>query len=62
MGCINGFRIYFKDLGFKSKDSNICNRNLKWGQVGINLNKLFKDFSNLEVFKISLNIQIQTKA
>jgi hypothetical protein len=28
----------------------------------INLNKLFKYFSNLELWKISLNIQIQTKA
>jgi hypothetical protein len=32
------------------------------GQTRINLNKLFKDISNLELFKISLNIQIQTKA
>jgi hypothetical protein len=62
MGCINGFWIYYKDLGFKSNDSNIFNQNLKWGQTKINLNKPFIDFSNLELYKISLNIQIQTKA
>jgi hypothetical protein len=28
----------------------------------INLNKPFGNFLNLELFKISLNIQIQTKA
>jgi hypothetical protein len=40
-------------LGSKSKDSNIFKLNLNWGQIGINSNELFEDFSNLELFKIS---------
>jgi RNA recognition motif-containing protein len=49
-------------LGSKSKDSNIFKLDLNWSQTKINLNKIFKDFSNLELLKIDLNIQIQTKA
>jgi hypothetical protein len=29
---------------------------LNWDQTKINLNKLFEDFSNLKLLKISLNI------
>jgi hypothetical protein len=49
-------------LDSKFKDLNTFKPNLKWGQTRIDLNKLFEYFSNLEIFKISLNIQIQTKA
>jgi hypothetical protein len=42
--------------------SNNFKLNLNWSQTKINLNKLFEGFTNLELFKISLNIQIQTKA
>jgi hypothetical protein len=49
-------------FGFKTKDSNTFKPNLNWNQTSINLNKLFEGFSNLELLKISLNIQIQTKA
>jgi hypothetical protein len=63
MGCINKvFRFWFKDLDLKPRISNAFKSNLNWGQTKINLNKLFKDFSNLEFLKISLNIQIQTEA
>jgi hypothetical protein len=44
-----------------SKIQILLDWKLNWGQTKINLKKLFKDFSNLELFKISLNIQIQTK-
>jgi hypothetical protein len=53
---------FSQGIGFKTKDSNTFNQNLNWGQTKINLNKLFEDFSNLKLLKISLNIQIQTKA
>jgi hypothetical protein len=46
----------------KFEDSNTSKPNLNWSQTKVNLNKLFEYFSNLELFKISLNIQIQTKA
>jgi hypothetical protein len=35
---------------------------MNWVQTKINLNNFFKDFSKLKLFKISLNIQIQTKS
>jgi hypothetical protein len=49
-------------LSSKVKDSNIFKLDLNWIQTRINLNKLFEDFSNLELWKIDLNIQIETKA
>jgi hypothetical protein len=62
MGCGKFFLQFLnKNLGFKFQDSNTSKPNLNWSQTKVNLNKLFKDFSNLELFKISLNIQIQTK-
>jgi hypothetical protein len=51
------FEYIFKAFGFKFKDLNIFK-----SQTKLNLNKLFGDFSNLKLLKISLNIQIQTKA
>jgi hypothetical protein len=48
-------------LSLKFKDSNTFKPNLNWSQIRINLNKPFGGFSNLELLKISLNIQIQTK-
>jgi hypothetical protein len=56
------FRFYSRLLDSKSKDPNIFKLNLNWIQTQINLNKLFENFTNLELFKISLNIQIQSKA
>jgi hypothetical protein len=35
---------------------------MNWGQTSIYLKELFEDFTNLELSKISLNNQIQTKA
>jgi hypothetical protein len=58
----NHFNFSNKDLNSKVKDSNTLKPNLKWSQTRINLNKLFEDFSNLELLKIDLNIEIQTKA
>jgi hypothetical protein len=55
------FRIYSKLWVQKSRIQILLNQNLNWGQTKINLNKLFKDFSKMELFEISLNIQIQTK-
>jgi hypothetical protein len=55
-------QIFIKDLDLKPKIQIVLNQNLNWGQTKINLNTLYKDFSNLKLFKISLNIQIQTKA
>jgi hypothetical protein len=62
----NGLLKSFSDLnqGFEFNDSKIqilSGWNLNWGQSKINLTKLFEDFSNLELFKIGLNIQFQTK-
>jgi hypothetical protein len=56
------FQFLNKDLSSKVKDLNIFNLDSNWIETRINLNKLFEGFSNLELFKISLNIQIQTKA
>jgi hypothetical protein len=52
------FQILNRILDSKSNDSNIFKLVLNWVQTGINSNKLFGDFSNLKLFKISLNIQI----
>jgi hypothetical protein len=49
-------------LVLASKPGMTLKLNLNWIQTRINLNKLFEDFSNLEHFKISLNMQIQTTA
>jgi hypothetical protein len=61
-----GYRKMFlnldKGFGFKSKDSNTFKPNLSWSQTNINVNNFFEYFSNLELFKIDSNIQIQTKA
>jgi hypothetical protein len=51
------FQILNRILDSKSNDSNIFKLVLNWVQTGINSNKLFEDFSNLKLFKISLNIQ-----
>jgi hypothetical protein len=45
-----------------SKIKNTFKFDLNWIQTRINLNKPFEYFSNLELSKISLNIQIQNKA
>jgi hypothetical protein len=50
------------ELEFKSKDLDISKMILNRSQTKINLNKLFEYFSNLELLKITLNIQIQIKA
>jgi hypothetical protein len=42
-------------LGLKIKDSNTFKLDLNWGYTKINLNKLFVDFSNLELLEIDLN-------
>jgi hypothetical protein len=62
MGCRNKVFEFIQDLGFETKDLNTFKLNLNLAQTKINLNKLFNDFSNLKLLKISLNIQIQTKA
>jgi hypothetical protein len=49
-------------FGFKIQRFNTLKPNLNWSQTKIILNKSFEYFSNLELLKISLNIQIQTKA
>jgi hypothetical protein len=49
-------------LSSKVKDLNIFKLDLNWIHSRIDLNKLFDGFSNLELFKIGLNIQIKTKA
>jgi hypothetical protein len=54
--------IFSRLLVSNSKDSNIFKPNLNGSQTKLNLNKLFKDFSNLDFLKICLNIQIQTEA
>jgi hypothetical protein len=54
-GCKKFLSNFLKAFGFKIKDSNTFKLNLNGG-------KLFEDFSNLKLSKISLNIQIQTKA
>jgi hypothetical protein len=50
------FRIY---LGLKNqRTKNIFKLKFQLGYTKINLNKLFGDFSNLELLKIDLNNQI----
>jgi hypothetical protein len=39
----------------KIKDSNTFKLDLNWGYTKTNLNKLFEDFSNLELLEIDLN-------
>jgi hypothetical protein len=56
------FRIFSMFLGLKSKDSNTFKPNLNWNKIKINSNQNFGYFSNLELLKIDLNIQIQAKA
>jgi hypothetical protein len=62
MGCKKNHSNFSQGFGFKTKDSNTFKSKFELRQTKINLNKLFEDFSNLKLFKISLNIQIQTKA
>jgi hypothetical protein len=62
VGCRKFLSNFLKAFGFKSKNSNDFKLNLNLNQTKINLNNFFEDFSNLELLKISLNIQIQTKA
>jgi hypothetical protein len=58
-------KTFFKFIqGFWIQNSKIqilLNQILNWDQTKIKLNKLFEDFSNLDL-KIDSNIQIQTKA
>jgi hypothetical protein len=42
-------------LGSKIKDSNTFKLDLNYGYTKINLNKLFEDFSNLNLLEIDLN-------
>jgi hypothetical protein len=58
----NAFPIYSRFLDSKQKFSNNFKLNLNWSQIRIDLIKLFEYFSNLKLFKISLNIQIETNA
>jgi hypothetical protein len=53
---------FSQGFGFKTKDSNTFKSKFQQRPNYINLNKLFEDFSNLKLLKISLNIQIQTNA
>jgi hypothetical protein len=53
---------FSQGLGFKTKDSNTFKSKFELRPNYINLNKIFEDFSNLKLLKISLNIQIQTNA
>jgi hypothetical protein len=55
MGCRNGFRFSSKLLSLKITDSNTFKLELNWAYTKINLNKLFKDFSTLELLEIDLN-------
>jgi hypothetical protein len=52
------FKLISRILSLKSKVSNISNWILNWGQTRISKSKLFEDFSNLELLKIDLNIQV----
>jgi hypothetical protein len=58
MGCRMEFWIYWKIRDSNQGDLNIFKSNLNWIQNRINSNKLFEDFSNLEVLEIGLNIKI----
>jgi hypothetical protein len=42
-------------LSSKIKDSNTFKLDLNWDYTKINLNKIFEDFSNLELLEIDLN-------
>jgi hypothetical protein len=42
-------------LSSKIKDLNTFKLDLNWGYTKINLNKLFEDFSNIELLEIDLN-------
>jgi hypothetical protein len=50
------FKFLIKNLSSNKIDLNIFKLNLNGVQTRINSNKLFEDFSNLEVLKIDLNI------
>jgi hypothetical protein len=50
------FKFWIKDLNSNKIVLNIFKLNLNGVQTRINSNKLFEDFSNLEVLKIGLNI------
>jgi hypothetical protein len=52
------FELISRILSLKSKVSNISNWILNKGQTRISKSKLFEGFSNLELLKIDLNIQI----
>jgi hypothetical protein len=57
MGCLNGFK-FILDLGFKNQRiQNIFKLKFELDYTKINLNKLFGDFSNLELLEIDLNNQ-----
>jgi hypothetical protein len=62
MGCRKFLSNFLKAFGFKIQRFKYFQTEFELGETWINLNKLFEDFSNLELSKISLNIQIQTKA
>jgi hypothetical protein len=62
MGCIKTFSNFKQGVGFKNQEFKYFLTGFELGQSKINLYKLFEDSSNLGPFKISLNIQIQTKA
>jgi hypothetical protein len=49
-------------LSLKSKVLNTFKLKLNWGKIRINSDKLFEGFSIMELLKIELNIQIQSKA
>jgi hypothetical protein len=56
MGFLKWFCIY---LGFKNQRiQNIFKLKFERGYTKINLNKLFRDFSNQELLEIDLNNQI----
>jgi hypothetical protein len=58
-GLFKWFQIY---LGFKNQRiQNIFKLKFELGYTKINLNKLFGDFSNLELLEIDLNNQIEIK-
>jgi hypothetical protein len=50
------FKFLIKNLSSNKIVLNIFKLNLNGVQTRINSNKLFEDFSNLEVLKIDLNI------
>jgi hypothetical protein len=62
MGCRKFLSNFLRVLSLKSKVLNTFKLNLNWGKIGINSNNLFEGFSIMELLKIDLNIQIQSKA